>query len=128
MDYHQKNSGDRKGNKIIKINKKKKKININDYLMVYLVGNQYCENKPCKLDKNIKFVPEDDNIYDSKAVKVISIRGDKKIKLGYIGKLYTEKIRNNLNKIKVYKIIKINNGTENPYYHILYTVNKYPIY
>ena len=25
MDYHQKNSGDRKGNKIIKINKKKKK-------------------------------------------------------------------------------------------------------
>ena len=37
-------------------NKKKCKtiINLNDYQIVYLVGNQYCEHKPCKLDKVIK--------------------------------------------------------------------------
>jgi hypothetical protein len=135
MDYHIKNISNGNYNKKEKKslfkggkNKKKKIINVNDYQIVYLVGNQYCSNKPCKLDTNIKFVPEDDNIYDSNAVKVVSIRGDKQIKLGYIGKLYTDKIRNNINRIKVYKIMKINNETEIPYYHILYTLTKYPMY
>lgn len=117
-------------NNIKKINKGKKRkiINIKDYEVVYLVGNQYCENKPCKKDKEIRFVPENDNIHDPNAVKVLSIRDNKEYKLGYIGKLYTEKIRKNINRIKIYKILKRNNGTENPYYHILYTLTKYPIY
>ena len=111
-------------------NKKKCKtiININDYQIVYLVGNQYCEHKPCKLDKVIKFVPEPDNIHDKDAIKVVSIRDGKEYKLGYIGKLYTEKIMKNLNRIKIYKILKKKNDTEYPYYHILYTVTQFPLY
>lgn len=108
--------------------KEREIVNIDDYEMVYLVGNQYCEHKPSKKDKDIRFIPEDNNMHDSNAVKVLSIRDNKEYKLGYIGKLYTEKIRENINKIKIYKILKKNNGTENPYYHILYTLTKYPIY
>ena len=67
-------------------------------------------------------------MHDKNAVKVVSIRNNEEIKLGYIGKLYTDKIKNNLNKIKIFKIMKINNETENPYYHILYTISKYPLY
>ena len=106
----------------------KKIINLNDYNILYLVGNQYCQNKPCKLDKNIKFIPEPENKYDPNAIKVVSIRNNKEYKLGYVGKLYTDKIRENINRIKVYRILKKKNGTENPYYHILYTLTKYPMY
>ena len=119
-----------KKNEIKKKNIKKKKniINIDKYQVVYLVGNQYCKHKPCNKDINIRFVPENNNEHDSNAVKVISIRDGKEYKLGYIGKLYTEKIRKDLNRIKIYKILKKNNGTAQPYYHILYTLKKYPIY
>ena len=95
---------------------------LNEYEIVYLVGNQYCENKPSKLDNNIQFIPEKNNLYDPDAIKVVSIRDNKEYKLGYIGKLYTEKIKNNLDKIKIYKILKVENGTLNPYYHILYKI------
>ena len=107
----------------IKKSKKEKIIKLlNDYDIVYLVGNQYCKNKPCKLDKNIKFIPEPDNIHDPNAIQVVSIKNEKEYKLGYIGKLYTSKIKKHIDSIKIYKILKVDNGTLYPYYHILYKI------
>lgn len=95
---------------------------LNEYDIVYLVGNQYCKNKPSKSDINIKFIPEKDNIYDPNAIQVVSIKNGKKYKLGYIGKSYTSKIKKHIDSIKIYKILKIDNGTLYPYYHILYKI------
>ena len=107
----------------------KQKVNLSDYCMVYLVGNKYCDVIPSKEDKDIKFVSEEDNKYDKNAIKVISIRNGVEYKLGYIGQNYAGNIKKIMNKIKIYKIMKVKNeNNELPYYHILYKLTKYPIH
>jgi hypothetical protein len=119
----------KKKDKFKQKDKDKQKINLNDYHIVYLVGNQYCDTKPSKEHTNIKFVSEEDNKYDKNAIKVISIRDGKEYKLGYIGKEYTNIIKNLMKRIKIFRILKVKNeNNELPYYHILYTLTKYPIY
>lgn len=92
---------------------------VKQYKICYLVGNQYCDKKPCKLDIMIKMVPDTQNIYDNNAIKVVSIVNDKEYKLGYVSKFHNENILNKINHVKVFKILKFKKG-DNIYYHILY--------
>ena len=79
-------------------------------MKINLVGNSYQKSKPTKKDINIKFVKENDNVYDKNAISVISIRDDKIKKLGYVDKNETWLIHKYFNIIRIKKINKEENG------------------
>ena len=120
-------------NKVILKKQKKDKLkellSNKEYQVLYLVGNQYCDRKPNKHDKNIILEFEKDNIYDPNAIRIVSIIDNTKIKLGYVSKDYTQQFKSILNKIKIEHILKVKNKNEpnHPYYHLLYKISKYPI-
>lgn len=122
-----------KNDKVI-IKKKKKDrlkqlLSTKKYKILYLVGNQYCERKPTMNDTNVILEFEKDNIYDPNAIRIVSIINNKKIKLGYISKDYTNQFKSIINKIKIEHILKVKNQDthHNSYYHLLYKLKKYPI-
>lgn len=92
--------------------------NSEDYIIVPLVGNKYCKKRPSNNDKIIALVPED-NKHDKNAIKVISVRKGKQIKLGYIIKNKTIFIKNMLNSLKFITFITKENKSENKLYYYL---------
>ena len=86
----------------------------------WLVGNRYCNTRPCDdLDKTIRLVPENGNVHDKNAVKVVTTRGNNEYRLGYIPKKRAMYFRENLLNISVCKIEKQENTTKYPYYRML---------
>jgi hypothetical protein len=59
-------------------------LNNSKYLLIRLVGNQYCQKKPSSKDTKLRFKYEKDNEYDTNAIKVLTIRENEEIPLGYI--------------------------------------------
>lgn len=92
--------------------------NSKDYIIVPLVGNKYCKKKPSNSDKIIALVPED-NKYDKNAIKVISLRNGKQIKLGYIIKNRALFIKNMLNSLKFITFLTKKDKSENKLYYYL---------
>ena len=89
------------------------------YIKIPLVGNKYCEKKPSSNDTIIALEDEPENPHDKNAIKVISIRKSKKIKLGYVigdQTTFVKKYRNNLEFVTI--IVKKND--DKLYYILVY--------
>ena len=93
--------------------------NNKNFVSIPLVGNKYCKKKPTNNDKNIKIVKEIDNIYDPKALKIVSERDNIQYDLGYIIKDKIDFVNLNLDKLEFYIFIKKKNLTNNKEYYSL---------
>jgi len=90
-----------------------------NYIKIPLVGNQYCSKRPSSNDTIIALEDEPNNSYDRNAIKVISIRNSKKIKLGYVighETEYVKKYRDNMEFVTI--IVKNQDGKR--YYILVY--------
>tara|TARA_B100001093_G_scaffold486374_1_gene521624 strand:+ start:160 stop:492 length:333 start_codon:yes stop_codon:yes gene_type:complete len=97
---------------------------IQDYIKIPLVGNRFQKRKPNKNDNNIVLIKEDDNIHDPNAIAVYSkiTENDRQRfdKLGFVIKDKAGFVRENHEKITVYKIIRSKNkNKDNLYYYYL---------
>ena len=91
------------------------------YLIIRLVGNQYCTKTPSSKDTKLRFKYEKDNLYDHNAIKVYSIRDGNSIDLGYIEKGKNVYLKSLIKQKSVkYKMIIKKLEYDEIYYYIVF--------
>ena len=91
------------------------------YLLIRLVGNQYCKKTPSSRDTRLKFKYEKDNPHDSNAIKVFSIRDDESKDLGYVEKNKNVYLKSLIKqKIVKYKMIIKKLEYDEIYYYMVF--------
>jgi hypothetical protein len=85
---------------------------------VPLVGNTYCRKNPSSKDTNIKLVFDRNNKFDKNAIKVLSIRDDIELEIGYIIKQKTIFLKKIIDEIRFKVIIKKTKCSKIYYYLI----------
>ena len=95
------------------------------YILIRLVGNQYCQKKPSSNDNKLRFKYERDNQFDSNAIKVLSIRNEEPKPLGYIDRhknVYLKSLIKN-KSVKYKMIIKKIEHNDVLYYIVFKFIN-----
>ena len=94
-------------------------LNNESYIKIPLVGNRYCSKKPSSNDTIIALVDEPENEYDKNAIRVISIRDSKKVKLGYVISDMTKYVKKHRNKMEFVTII-VKKQDDKKYYILVF--------
>ena len=96
-------------------------LNNSKYIKIPLVGNKFCKKKPSSKDTDIRILRDVKNPHDKNALKIFSLRDNKKHHLGYIIKDKIPYVSSMMSKLKFHTIIKkISNETE--YYYLIFTI------